>query len=158
MEEMRDLAHYFGRTAFQKEIANQYEVILNKWSQSLFEKVIKYCRDGEHITDFPKPFEMDRIGRKLYHGTKSHVEYDDCYYCDGVGFVPSVVYYDIYKGIPSIENYTCKCSAGKIKNFGVPYFDKFSDIEFTERIEGYSYPQIVNKEYHRILLKGNEGH
>ena len=157
MEEMRDLAHYFGRTAFQKEVADQYEAIINKWSQSLFDKVIKHCRDSEHITDFPKPFEMDRIGIKLYHNTKFHgIEYDDCYYCDSTGFVPSLVYYEIYQGNPVVQNYTCKCSAGKIKNFGVPYFDKFGDIEFTERIEGYSYPQIVNKEYHRLLRLSKE--
>ena len=63
MDVMRDLAHYFGRTAFQKEVADQYEVIINGWSQGLFENVIQYVREGEHITDFPKPFEMDRIGR-----------------------------------------------------------------------------------------------
>ena len=80
MEEMRDLAHYFGRTAFQKEIAEQYEAIINVWSQGLFENVIQYIRVSEHITDFPKPFEMDRIGKKLYSG--SYHEYEDCEYCD----------------------------------------------------------------------------
>ncbi len=157
MDEMRDLAHYFGRTAFQKEVADQYEIIINKWSQLLFEKVIKHCRDSEHITDFPKPFEMDRIGRKLYHNTKSNgIEYDDCYYCDGTGFVPDIVYYKDRE--VTQENYICKCTAGTSKNFGAPYFDKFSDIKFTERIEGYNYPHIVNKRYHELLeeRKNNE--
>ena len=149
MDEMRDLAYYFGRTAFQKEVANQYESIINKWSQSLFDKVIKYCRDSEHITDFPTPFEMDRIGRKLYQNLNfNKVEYEDCYYCQGTGFIPSIVH---RKGAAATtENYTCKCTAGTSKDFGVPYFDKFSNIEFKERIDGYSYPQIVNKEYQEL--------
>ena len=155
MEEMRDLAHYFGRTAFQKEIANQYESIINNWSQSLFVKVVKYCRDSEHITDFPKPFEMDRIGKKLYQNYKfNEIEYEDCYYCHGTGFVPSIIHRK--ERAVTQENYICKCTAGTSKNFGVPYFDKFSDVEFTDRIEGYSYPQIVNKKYHELVQENNK--
>ena len=88
MEEMRDLAHYFGRTAFQKEVAEQYEAIINRWSQELFEKVIQHIRNNEHITDFPKPFEMDRIGKKMnYEVRQGRPEYTGCEYCDDTGFI-----------------------------------------------------------------------
>ena len=119
MEEMRDLAHYFGRTAFQKEIANQYESIINNWSQSLFVKVVKYCRDSEHITDFPKPFEMDRIGKKLhYEMREASSEYIGCPYCEDTGFI----FRDGY-------NWNCKCPPGAIRNKGVPYFEKYKEKE-----------------------------
>ena len=128
MEEMRDLAHYFGRTAFQKEIANQYETIINEWSQGLFENVIKYIRESEHITDFPKPFEMDRIGKKLYSG--AYHEYEDCEYCDKSGFISRFEYpRGVEKG-KHHYSYACKCSSGTVmKNFirkgGQRYFDHF---------------------------------
>ena len=119
---MRDLAHYFGRTAFQKEVADQYEVIINGWSQLLFEKVIKHCRDSEHITDFPKPFEMDRIGKRLCHETKEGIsEYDGCPLCEYTGF--------IYR---DGDNYNCKCPTGAIRNKGVPYFEKYKEKENNE--------------------------
>ena len=122
MEEMRDLAHYFGRTAFQKEIANQYEAIINEWSQGLFENVIKYIRDSEHITDFPKPFEMDRIGKKLYSG--AYHEYEDCEYCDSSGFISR------FEDSRGDVSYTCKCSSGTaMKNTGLPYFEHFNYLE-----------------------------
>ena len=70
MDAMRDLAHYFGRTAFQKEVADQYEIIINGWSQGLFENVIQYVRESEHIIDFPKPFEMDS---SFYHPNSFNV-------------------------------------------------------------------------------------
>ena len=124
MDEMRDLAHYFGRTAFQKEIANQYEAIINVWSQGLFENVIRYIRESEHITDFPKPFEMDRVGRKLYSG--AYHEYEDCKYCEKSGFVSRVEYPTNADGRAYTFSYTCKCSSGiAMKDTGVPYFDKF---------------------------------
>jgi len=124
MEEMRDLAHYFGRTAFQKEIANQYEAIINEWSQGLFENVIRYIRESEHITDFPKPFEMDRIGKKLYSG--AYHEYEDCEYCDKSGFISRFEYpRGVEKG-KHHYSYTCKCSSGTVmKNTGLPYFEHF---------------------------------
>ena len=125
MEEMRDLAHYFGRTAFQKEIADQYEAIINGWSQGLFENVIQYVRESGHITDFPKPFEMDRIGKKLYSG--AYHEYEDCEYCDKSGFVSRVESINpAADGRSYTFNYTCKCSSGTtMKDTGVPYFSKF---------------------------------
>ena len=131
MEEMRDLAHYFGRTAFQKEIANQYETIINEWSQGLFENVIKYIRESEHITDFPKPFEMDRIGKKLYSG--AYHEYEDCEYCDKSGFISRFEYpRGVEKG-KHHYSYACKCSSGTVmKSFiekgGQRYFDHFDYI------------------------------
>ena len=124
MEEMRDLAHYFGRTAFQKEIANQYEAIINGWSQGLFENVINYIRESEHITDFPKPFEMDRIGRKLYSG--AYHEYEDCKYCEKTGFISRVEFPPNADGRAYVYAYPCKCSSGTVmKNSGVPYFSRF---------------------------------
>jgi len=124
MDEMRDLAHYFGRTAFQKEIANQYEAIVNVWSQGLFENVIRYIRESEHVTDFPKPFEMDRIGKKLYSG--AYHEYEDCEYCDKSGFISRREYPTNADGRAYTFNYTCKCSSGTVmKNTGLPYFDHF---------------------------------
>ena len=124
MEEMRDLAHYFGRTAFQKEVADQYEVIINGWSQGLFENVIQYVRESEHITDFPKPFEMDRIGKKLYSG--AYHEYEDCKYCDKSGFISRVEYPPEADGRAYTFNYTCNCSSGTtMKDTGVPYFSEF---------------------------------
>ena len=127
MEKMRDLAHYFGRTAFQKEIANQYEAIINGWSQGLFENVINYIRESEHITDFPKPFEMDRIGKKLYSG--EYHEYEDCKYCDKTGFISRVEYPPDADGRAYTFSYICKCSSGTVMKcppgFGVPYFSKF---------------------------------
>ena len=131
MEEMRDLAHYFGRTAFQKEIANQYETIINEWSQGLFENVIKYIRESEHITDFPKPFEMDRVGKKLYSG--AYHEYEDCEYCDKSGFISRFEYpRGVEKG-KHHYSYACKCSSGTVmKSFiekgGQRYFDHFDYI------------------------------
>ena len=131
MEEMRDLAHYFGRTAFQKEIANQYETIINEWSQGLFENVIKYIRESEHITDFPKPFEMDRIGKKLYSG--AYHEYEACEYCDKSGFISRFEYpRGVEKG-KHHYSYACKCSSGTVmKSFiekgGQRYFDHFDYI------------------------------
>ena len=131
MEEMRDLAHYFGRTAFQKEIANQYETIINEWSQGLFENVVKYIRESEHITDFPKPFEMDRIGKKLYSG--AYHEYEDCEYCDSSGFISRFEYpRGVEKG-KHHYSYACKCSSGTVmKSFiekgGQRYFDHFDYI------------------------------
>ena len=115
MEEMRDLAHYFGRTAFQKEVAEQYEAIINRWSQELFEKVIQHIRNNEHITDFPKPFEMDRIGKKMnYEVRQGRPEYTGCEYCDDTGFIMRDGY-----------NYNCKCPTGSVRNKGVSYFDKY---------------------------------
>lgn len=115
MEEMRDLAHYFGRTAFQKEVAEQYETIINRWSQELFEKVIQHIRNNEHITDFPKPFEMDRIGKKMnYEVRQGRPEYTGCEYCDDTGFIMRDGY-----------NYNCKCPTGSVRNKGVSYFDKY---------------------------------
>ena len=131
MEEMRDLAHYFGRTAFQKEIANQYEAIINEWSQGLFENVIRYIRESEHITDFPKPFEMDRIGKKLYSG--AYHEYEDCEYCDRSGIISRFEYpRGVEKG-KHHYSYACKCSSGTVmKSFiekgGQRYFDHFDYI------------------------------
>ena len=119
MDEMRDLAYYFGRTAFQKEVANQYECIINRWSQPLFDKVIKYCRDSEHVTDFPKPFEMDRIGKKLYYEEKEGIpEYIGCSHCEDTGFIMRDGY-----------NYNCKCPTGAIRNKGVSYFKKYKEKE-----------------------------
>ena len=131
MEEMRDLAHYFGRTAFQKEIANQYENIINEWSQGLFENVIKYIRESEHITDFPKPFEMDRIGKRLYSG--AYHEYEDCEYCDSSGIISRFEYPAGIERGKYHYSYACKCSAGAvmksfIKKGGQRYFDHFDYI------------------------------
>ena len=125
MDDMRDLAHFFGRTAFQKEVANQYEVIINGWSQGLFENIIQYIRESEHITDFPKPFEMDRIGKKLYRG--AYHEYEDCKYCEKAGFISRVEFPPGVDGRAYTFSYTCsKCSRGTVmKNTGVPYFSRF---------------------------------
>lgn len=125
MEEMRDLAHYFGRTAFQKEIANQYESIINSWSEKLFGDVVRYIRESEHITDFPKPFEMERIGKKLYISNDEF--YNNCKYCDNKGFIireeyPATADNKMYR-----FSYKCKCARGVTyaKGYGVPYFSKF---------------------------------
>ena len=118
------MAHYFGRTAFQKEIAAQYEAIINGWSQGLFENVIQYIRESGHITDFPKPFEMDRIGKKLYSG--AYHEYEDCEYCDKSGFISRKEYPPDADGRAYTFSYTCKCSSGTVmKDTGLPYFSKF---------------------------------
>ena len=91
------------------------ECIVSGYSQELFEKVIQHIRNNEHITDFPKPFEMDRIGKKMnYEVRQGRPEYTGCEYCDDTGFIMRDGY-----------NYNCKCPTGSVRNKGVSYFDKY---------------------------------
>jgi len=85
-------------------------------------------------------------------------EYDECWYCGGVGMIPSI------KSIESrhyIVNYGCRCTNATTSGIE-SYFSKFGGkLEYGEYAEGFNkdeftYPQIVDKYLMNELLVPKE--
>ena len=78
--------------------------------------------------------------------------YEDCWYCGGVGMIPSIITKEDHH---YITNYGCKCSNAVttgIQNY-FRTFDELEDKEYAVPLrEEYTYPQIVDKYLRDVLM------
>lgn len=136
---------------------NQIRVYV-KWASTTeaykLKKVIDIWIGNEKF--FPSLSDLKGLYASQNKSYSNTTEYEDCWYCGGVGMIPSITTKEDYH---YITNYGCKCSNAVttgIQN----YFSTFDELEYKEYAEPlreeYTYPQIVDK-YLRDELMGKKG-
>ena len=94
---------------------------------------------------------------------------NNCYYCDGTGWVPWVEDPNIKNNVYHIMNMACKCSRGKrmakptkrwygdnnpIRTKSYPFKD--DGLQFMDGEEGLSYPQVATNKKNEMNVKLNK--
>jgi len=154
-ERLENVVAYYGKFTIRKEIATAYMLVIDKWNDSLFSKVFNYLEAGE-LERFPEPYQLEKLGRRFKQSIAT--EYfesneENCYYCNGTGYVPELIQPKTYSGRWIMSNLPCKCTRGRsfmssLKDNGEPvcvigYFDKYKIPQFNKKVEGFYYPHIV---------------
>ncbi|HIG58203.1 MAG TPA: hypothetical protein EYF95_04715 [Flavobacteriales bacterium] len=129
---------------------NEYLKVFDQIGLNDSVKVFEHVRDKED--KFPTIRQMRGIIGNLgiWGKPKATIQYDDCYYCQGVGYIPYLL---SPKTVKKISKYTttvmaCKCSAGQDLPESVQrYFDVHKSVQFEEEEEGelkdVAYPVLV---------------
>ena len=129
---------------------NEYLKVFDQIGLNDSVKVFEHVRDKED--KFPTIRQMRGIIGNLgiWGKPKAIINYDDCYYCQGVGYIPYLL---SPKKVNRITKYTtmvmaCKCSAGQDLPESVHrYFDAHKDVQFEREETGeycdISYPVLV---------------
>jgi len=94
---------------------------------------------------------------------------NNCYYCDGTGWVPYIEDPNIKNSVYHIMNMACKCSRGKvmtkptkrwygdnnpIRTKSYPFKD--DGLQFMDGEEGLSYPQVATNQKNEMNVKLNK--
>ena len=141
---------------------NEYLKIFDHLGNDKAVKVFRHVRDRED--KFPTIKQLWGIidGLGLRNKKQSFLtDYEDCYYCGGVGYIPYLISPKRDKRVTNYntEVYACDCSAGQDVPKNVQrYFTAFKHLQFSNKKEGYNYPQLVNskqREYSNKLYEEN---
>ena len=128
------------------------------------EKVFNHVRDNED--KFPTIKQLWGIINSLGLMNKKQDQlttYDDCYLCGGVGYVPYLMSPKREKRLTNytMKVYACKCSAGQsLPQDLLRYFEEHSELQFTEEMDGFNYPQLVTfkqRQYANELYEERNG-
>jgi len=133
---------------------NEYLNIFDKLGYEKSHKVFEHVRDNEER--FPTIRSLWGIIKSLgLLGKRVIKEYEDCYYCQGVGYVPYLVSPKTHIKATGYQliNYACKCSAGQDLPSTLPkYFEVFDSPQF-EAEEDLMYPQLVSSKQFEFTEK-----
>ncbi len=103
-----------------------------------------------HDDKFPTIARLNALLREEkynnYKKTTRH-QIENCFICDGTGLVPALYKPNRVSTVPFIQMLSCKCSTGIIIEWTDSYFEKFSELQFKDRINGsfQNYAQIVDQ-------------
>tara|TARA_Y100000310_G_scaffold10887_1_gene11547 strand:+ start:360 stop:884 length:525 start_codon:yes stop_codon:yes gene_type:complete len=159
-ERFNKAAQYFGKFNIKDSLKGAYLSVMDEWKPGLFDAVMDYVETNEALERFPEPFQLDRLGKRIRQTLLSDYfekENTICYYCSNTGYVPEIIYPQIYKGNSVLANLPCKCTRGNTimmakDGKGEPmfvqgYFDRHTDIQIEDKIEGFDYSHVVYKHY-----------
>tara|TARA_R110002020_G_scaffold204521_8_gene408634 strand:+ start:1088 stop:1576 length:489 start_codon:yes stop_codon:yes gene_type:complete len=136
---------------------NQIRVYV-KWARTTnvktLEKVIGIWIGNEKF--FPSLSDLTQLYASQSRSFKDPTQYEDCWFCGGVGLVPSI---ESREDRHYIVNFGCKCS-NAISGIQ-DYFIQFKELEYKDYAEkfekdGLTYPQIVDKYLREEILRANE--
>ena len=154
-EGLRKLFAAYGR----KPLKQQWDVYVdwagkfeNKTVLQIFEKVIL------NEEKLPTIAKLQKEAKAITSEKRKKLSYDneDCLYCQGTGYIPTLYKPNELSSVPYIKNMSCECTAGEVKE--IPqYFQCFKNLQFAEEIKLHpdmNYPQIVDKK--KIQLNKNQ--
>tara|TARA_Y100001963_G_C6593130_1_gene358924 strand:+ start:218 stop:706 length:489 start_codon:yes stop_codon:yes gene_type:complete len=105
---------------------------------------------------FPALSDLKRTYSAQNNSGGSTLGYEDCWYCGGVGLVPSI---EIREGRHYITNYKCKCS-NAVMGGVQEYFKKYNDVEYGDYAHALgdecTYPQAVDRYFKELVLTPKE--
>jgi len=136
-----------GKRPYEAQFSEYLKVFDNIGSENSL-KVFRHVRDNEDR--FPTIKQMRGIisGLGIWETSVGSLrEYEDCYYCQGVGYVPYLLSPKKVKKIVKYETtmMACNCKAGQDLPENVQrYFSNGGKVQFQDNKEGLSYPMLVS--------------
>jgi len=143
---LQELFAAFGKKPFKQ----QYDVYLktaNKYERGTVKETIeKIIQNDEKMPTIARFRTVANSNISLNQKKPTSV-ISDCFYCQGMGYVPYLYEPDEKSQVWYTANKGCKCSAGEIKTIR-KYFQDNNKLQFEEELQQYpdlAYPQIVDK-------------
>ena len=136
----------FGRKPFKQ----QWDVYLEKANVYNDDVVLKAVEKIILYDDkLPSVAKLNREAKLLLsqNRKKSITGIDDCWFCQGTGYVPYLYSPNEKSQIWYTANMGCKCRAGRIKPIR-KYFQDNQKLQFEKEADKYpdmAYPQIIDK-------------
>lgn len=143
---IKNLYDAYGKSYNEKQI-----VVYTDWAKTCsitgLSKVINTWIDGEKF--FPSLADLKRLYGALNKERSNPLEYDECWYCGGSGFVPAI---EKHEDRDVLVNYKCKCSNAVM--IAPEYFRAYPEIQLKQFSQGFSdemnYPQIVDRYFKEV--------
>ncbi len=135
---LKKLFGAFGR----RPLRQQFDVYIEwaeRYSSGVVEEVVVHSINNEE--KLPTIANLIKTARSLSSVKRSFSNNcnDDCWFCDGTGFLPELCDPTEFNSVHHIRSYGCKCSKGE--KTGVPgYFSKYDNLQFGEEVK--EYPQM----------------
>ena len=151
---LRKMFGAYGKKPFKQ----QWDVYLD-WTEKIQVKTVLQVIDKVILNEKRLPV-IAKLQKEAYaieskKRKKLLADYEDCWYCQGTGFIP-VLYKPVeFSSIYYIRHMACKCKVGEIHAHKIEkiketpqYFQCFKNLQFAEEKELHpdmNYPQIVDK-------------
>ena len=137
----------FGR----KPLKQQWDVwveVANKYDRdTVIEAIEKIIQNDEKLPTIARFHAVVKSIKSLNQKNNSITAIDDCWFCQGTGYVPYLYEPNQISQAWFTRNMGCKCHIGKMKSIPEYFYDN-QFPQFEKEAEQYPdlfYPQIVDK-------------
>jgi hypothetical protein len=160
-QSIKRLFDSFGKTNPNGDHVNAYLDWAKYYNSDLVDSVANTAI--KYDDRFPSIARLNELAREEQPASSYMVDMgkEKCFNCNGTGLVPELLSPNKNNTINHINKMACNCSVGMNIKWTLPYFEKYPELQYKDRItkDSTRYDWIVDmvqRELNKALIEQNE--